>query len=237
MSAAFHLGEHSLLLERRHSLEHHHDYSHDLPMGDPHGGAVGGEDPGADGDGFATPAENQAVFISCSSHADAGDNTLIHVERWRPPDSRRRASEVSFARRRRFALCVRCFVASCDSVRTWFAFHLPTHLVELADGHRYVYDKLVSTLSLAAIEFLVATDLPRHVRRDESLRYWLSEHDIEVADRAIQDYYGDLDEFAAGKRVARSGRPGAGREVWQHTSFEDGRHAPVPAAPGHGIGP
>ena len=43
---------------------------------------------------------------------------------------------------------------------------------------------------------------PRHVRRDESLRYWLSDHDIEVVDRTIQDYYGDLDEFAAGKRVA-----------------------------------
>ena len=49
-------------------------------MGNPHGGVVGGENPGADGDGFATSAKNQTVFISCSSRADASDNTLIHVE-------------------------------------------------------------------------------------------------------------------------------------------------------------
>jgi hypothetical protein len=77
------LGEHSLLLERRHPLEHHHDYSHDLPMGYPHGSVVGGENPGTDGDGFATPAENQAVFTSCGSRAEVCDNTLIHVERRR----------------------------------------------------------------------------------------------------------------------------------------------------------
>ena len=76
------------------------------------------------------------------------------------------------------------------------------HLVELADGHRYVYDKLLSTLSLAATEQLVAQDLPQHVRHDESLRYWLRDHDIELADLAMQDHYVDADEFATGKRVA-----------------------------------
>jgi hypothetical protein len=33
-------------------------------MGYSLGGVVGREDPGTDGDGFATPAENPTVFIS-----------------------------------------------------------------------------------------------------------------------------------------------------------------------------
>jgi hypothetical protein len=201
MSVAFHLGEHSLLLERRDSLEHHHDYSHDLPMGIAHGGVVGGEDPGADRHGFA---EAKTLFISCSSHttADADDHSLIHVERWRPP-------EIAPPPERNE-------LGAPPSIRTLrpllrgelrMGAHVirvspSLHLVELADGHRIVYDKLVSTLSLAANELLVASDLPPHVRLDETLRYWLSDHDIEVADRATQDHYGDLDEFAAGKRIA-----------------------------------
>jgi hypothetical protein len=204
MSAAFHLGEHSLLLERRDSLEHQHDYSHDFPLGTPHGGAMGGEDAGADGDGYAPAAENKAVFISCSSRtqADSGEHTLIHVERWRPPE---------FAPPRE-----RSELSAPPSIRTLLPLlrgelRMGAHvvrvspaarLVELADGHRYVYDKLVSTLPLAAIELLVAPDLPRYVSRDDYLRYWLSEHDIEVADRTSREQYGDLDEFAAGKRIA-----------------------------------
>jgi hypothetical protein len=201
MSVAFHLGEHSLLLERRDSLEHQHDYSHDLPMGSAHGGVMGGEDPGADRARFA---EAKTLFISCSSrtHADAGEHTLIHVERWQPPavaplpepdepgapPSVRTLRPLLRGELRMGAHVVRVSPSS--------------HLVELADGHRIVYDKLVSTLSLAANELLVASDLPPHVRLDETLRYWLSEHDIEVADRDTQDHYGDLDEFAAGKRIA-----------------------------------
>jgi hypothetical protein len=201
MSVAFHLGEHSLLLERRDSLEHQHDYSHDLPMGFAHGGVMGGEDPGADHHGFA---EAKALFISCSSRTptDAGDHTLIHVERWQPPN-------IAPSRARNE-------LGAPPSIRTLrpllrgelrMGAHVvrvspSSHLVELADGHRIVYDKLVSSLSLAANELLVASDLPRHVRLDETLRYWLSEHDVEVADRDTQDHHGDLDEFAAGKRIA-----------------------------------
>jgi hypothetical protein len=203
MSTAFHLGEHSLLLERRHSLEPDHDYTHDFPMGTAHGGAVGDQDADADG-GFATPLENKTLFISCSSqaHADSGKPALIHVQRWQPP---------AFSPPRE-----RSRLGAPPSVRTLrpllrgelrldaevVRISPLANLVELADGHQYVYDKLVSTVSLEAIEFLVAQDLPAHVRRGSSLRYWLNEYDIEVADRTIQDYYGDLDEFAAGKRIA-----------------------------------
>jgi len=196
MSTAFHLGEHSLLLEQRNSLEHFHDYSHDLAMGTAHGGAVGGEDAGADGDGSAAPKDHKALFISCSAQS------LIHVARWRPPDlapptpghtlsappSVRTLRPLLRGELRMGARVVRVSPQA--------------RLAELADGHRFVYDKLVSTLPLAATERLVAHDLPGYVSRDESLRFWLGEHDIEVVDRTIQEYYGDVDEFAAGKRVA-----------------------------------
>jgi hypothetical protein len=204
MSAAFHLGEHSLLLERRHSLEPDHDHTHDFAMGAAHGSALGDQDTDADGHGFATPSENKTLFISCSSQTrtDAGDPTLIHVQRWRPP---------AFTPPREPSR-----LGAPPSVRTLCPLlrgelKMDAHvvrisplanLVELADGHRYVYDKLVCTLSLAAIEILVARDLPSHVRRGATLRFWLSEYDIEVVDRAIQGYHGDADEFAAGKRVA-----------------------------------
>jgi hypothetical protein len=202
MSAAFHLGEHSVLLERRHTLEHDHDHSHDFPMGSSHGGVMGGEDPGADGHGLATLAESKALFISCSSHTDAGDNTLIHVERWRPPEyahpEQRNELRAPPSIRTLRPLLRGELRLDAHVIRV----SPSAHLLELADGHRYVYDKLVSTLSIAAIEFLVATELPRHADRDESLRFWLGEHDIEVVDRATQDFYGDLDGFAAGRRVA-----------------------------------
>lgn len=206
MSTAFHLGEHSLLLERQNTLERLHDYSHDFAMGAAYGDAVGGEDGGADGDGFAAnpSIQNKALFISCSSRtqADTGEHTLIHVERWRPPDlatPRPRGALHAPPSVRTLRPLLRgelCLGANVTRIAP------AAHLLELADGHRYVYDKLVSTLTLAATEQLVTRDLPGHVRRDESLRYWLSEHDIEVVDRTMQDFFGDLDEFAAGRRVA-----------------------------------
>jgi hypothetical protein len=196
MSLAFHLGEHSLLLERRKTLEHSHDYPHDLEMGPAHGGAVGGEDAGADGHRPAAPKTNKAVFISC------GSDSLIHVARWRPPD----LAPAKAADKPGGPRSVRTLMPLLRGelrMNARVARVVPgEHLVELADGHRIVYDKIVSTLSLMATHVLVMRDLPAHVRRDESLRYWLSEHDVEVVDQVIREYYGDLDEFAAGKRIA-----------------------------------
>jgi hypothetical protein len=202
MSAAFHLGEHSLLLERRDSLEDSHDCTDGFPMGTAYGGSLGDED--FDPVGYGSPvtaAEKKALFISCSSgtEADAGHRTLIHVARWQPPD-----------------LAPTKAVRAAPSVRTLrpllrgelrLSSHVirvspEAHLLELGNGQKFIYDKLVSTLPLASTELLATRDLPLHVRRDETLRYWLSEHDIEVADRTTQDFYGDLDEFAAGKRIA-----------------------------------
>ena len=201
MSAAFHLGEHSLLLERRDSLEHLHDYPHDLPMGTAHGGIVGHEDSGADGDGFTAP-EYKTLFISCSSRSstDTGANTLIHVERWRAPDLAVSRTELHAPPSVR---TLRPLLRGELRLGAHVVRIVPAeHLLELADGHRFVYDKLLSTLSLPATERLAEHDLPQYVRGDVSLRYWLSDHDIELADQATQDYYGDLDEFETGRRFA-----------------------------------
>jgi hypothetical protein len=205
MAAAFHLGEHSLLLERRDSLEDSHDHSHDFPLGASYGGDLGDEDAGANGDGPAvSPAKRKALFISCSFHAQADlrERTLIHVARWQPPN----LAPAKPAPARRAPPSVRTLKPLLRG-ELRLSSHVvrvapEAHLLELANGQRFIYDKLVSTLPLACTELLATHDLPSHVRRDETLRYWLSEHDIEVADRTTQDFYGDLDEFSAGKRIA-----------------------------------
>ena len=76
------------------------------------------------------------------------------------------------------------------------------HLLELASGERLVYDKLLCTQTLAAVASLVLHEVPGQVRSDLALRYWLQDRDIEVADRQTQIAYGDVDAFAAGRRVA-----------------------------------
>lgn len=202
MSAAFHLGEHSLLLERRQSLEHSHDYSNGFPMGSAHGSAVGGKDAGTDGDGHAAPTDSKTLIISCSTraHDETGEHTLIQVERWRPPDLSKQGGELRAPPSVRTLMPLLRGELRLDAHVTRVV--PKAHLLELANGRRYVYDKLLSTLSLDATEALVMYDLPRHIRRDESLRYWLSDHDIELADRAMLEYSGDLDEFAMGRRFA-----------------------------------
>jgi hypothetical protein len=45
-------------------------------------------------------------------------------------------------------------------------------------------------------------ELASRISHAEFFRYWLSECDIEVADRASQVSHGDVDDMAAGKRVA-----------------------------------
>jgi hypothetical protein len=205
ISAAFHLGEHSLLIERRISLEDSHDRSHDFPMGTPGGGALGVEATGAHRQepGVSTP-ERRALFISCSSSGGAGayDQKLIHIERWRPPalapmtqgdEHSDPPSARALIPHLRGELRLDTRVVRISPLM---------HLIELANGGQIIYDKLLSTLNLASLARLVMHELPARIRCDEMLRYWLGENDIEVADRLTQDFFGDLDELAAGKRVA-----------------------------------
>jgi glycine/D-amino acid oxidase-like deaminating enzyme len=204
IAAAFHLGEHCLLIERRVSLEDSHDHPYDYPMGAASRSALGIEATAADRDQRGvTSAERRALFISCSSSAggDAHDRKLIHIECWRPPElttmpveehahppSARALIPLLRGERRLGTSVVRISPLQ--------------HRLELENGGQIIYDRLLSTLVLPALARLVAHELPVRVRCDEILRYWLGENDIEVADYSTQEYFGDLDELAAGKRVA-----------------------------------
>jgi hypothetical protein len=202
LSAAFHIGEHSLLLERRQDLEECHDRSHDFPMGVARTQSLGAEDSDPDGEGAGVSThERKALFITCSSQGDAGsrDHTLIHVTRWQPPaltPARPRTDSPTY---RTLAPLLRGELR----LGAWVVRINPSErLLELADGTRYVYDKLFCTQSLASVASLVLHEVPGRVRNDDALRYWLQDQDIEMGDRGTRQAYGDIDGFAAGRRVA-----------------------------------
>ena len=207
ISLAFHLGEHCLLLDRRESLENTHDHSNDFPMGSSRSDPVGCEGTAADGQRpGVSGAERKALIISCTSQGqgDAGDHTLIHIARWKPPEFNPAPRAEAAPALAPSAHALVPLLRGELRLGSLVVRISPTQrLVELANGVRFVFDKLVSTLSLSTMARLVMQELPGRVRHDESVRYWLSDHDIELADRATQQYYGDLDEFAAGKRVAQ----------------------------------
>lgn len=210
ISAAFHLGEHSLLLERRDSLEDSHDHSRNLPLGATRGGALGPEDAGADGQRSGTSVtERKALFIACSTTGEtpAGKDNLIHVARWQPPAlGPSPASDEFDDDNRREIGSLRGLVPllrgelrlGANVVRVSPSLHM----LELADGSRFVYDKLLSTVPIVELASLVMHEMASRVSHAEFFSYWLSEYDIEVADRATQICHGDVDEIAAGKRVA-----------------------------------
>jgi hypothetical protein len=205
ISAALHLGEHSLLLERRNTLEDAHDHSHDFPLGSARSGTVGREDPGADGQrqGVST-AERRTLFISCSSGSGTGanDRKLIHIERWRPPELAASPPPDDFSDLPSGRALVPLLRGELRLGVCVVRISPVAHLLDLADGRKILYDKLLSTLPLSTMARLVMHELPRRVRCDEILRYWLGEHDVELADRDTQDYFGDVDDFSAGKRIA-----------------------------------
>lgn len=72
----------------------------------------------------------------------------------------------------------------------------------VSTGESFVYDKLVSTLSLETLQRLIVDATPGRLRSDESWRYWLNARDIELLDSSSRSVAGELDAQAAGKRVA-----------------------------------
>ena len=78
------------------------------------------------------------------------------------------------------------------------------HRVELADGRTIVYDKLVSSVDAIVLIGLLQPELPDRIRTHQGLMYWLAARDIELVDDSTQFLYGDLDAFAAGRRVAET---------------------------------
>jgi len=221
ISAALHLGEHCLLLDRRTELKETHDHSLDFPLGSTHGGTVGAEDPHTDG-------QRPALFISCGSASEASPDArnLIHVTRWEPPSYAPVAqSRDAFAgSESRESIVVRALLPLIRGELGLGAYVVRVspslHLLELYDGRRFVYDKLLSTIPLPALTNMVMHEMTSRISNDDSLRYWLGEQDIELADQATQFCQGDVDEIAAGKRVAGNiSRALAGR-------FQANRHSP-----------
>jgi hypothetical protein len=155
VSAALHLGEHCLLLDRRRRLE------------------------------------------------DLNDRPVVHLARWTPPDLAGTCDEDP---RNDGYLSSRSLIPSLrgelrlDST----VIHIcpSQRLLTLEGGARFVYDKLLSTVTIVELTQLLAGELPNRVRSNESLRYWLNARDIELADRTTFAALGDVDDFAGGKRVA-----------------------------------
>jgi hypothetical protein len=168
ISAAFHLGEHSLLLERRTSLA----------PSDP---------------------ERQALFIACSSTGN--------VERWRPPTfppgtAPRDEFEISQPRSASLHALIPLLRGELRLAANVVRVSPSLHLLELEDGSRFVYDKLLITLPMPDVVGMVMHELTSRISHAEFFRCWLNEYDIEVLDRATQFCEGDIDEIAAGKRAA-----------------------------------
>jgi hypothetical protein len=76
------------------------------------------------------------------------------------------------------------------------------HVLRLSTGESFVYDKLVSTLRLDALQRLIVDAKPARTYSTDSWRYWLNGRDIELLDLPTQLFFGDVDGQAAGKRVA-----------------------------------
>jgi hypothetical protein len=79
-----------------------------------------------------------------------------------------------------------------------------THSVELSDGHQIVYDKLISGIQAVELAGLLQPALPQRIRTHQGLLYWLAARDIELIDESTQFLFGDVDSFAAGRRVAQT---------------------------------
>jgi len=205
ISAAYHLGQHSLLLEQRSGLPERDDCSNDRPVGAARDWFVGDEYGSADRrrPGLSS-TERKALFISCSStgQARADQPSLIHIARWQPPQFSSPADDTTQRQPASLQALVPLLRGEVRFGAQVLRISPSEHLLELADGTCFIYDKLLSTVSLSALLRMVLHELPAHVRRDESLRYWLSEHDVESGDRVTRASYGDIDEIAAGKRIA-----------------------------------
>jgi hypothetical protein len=87
---------------------------------------------------------------------------------------------------------------------TAIAIHTIEHRLRLSTGESFIYDKLVSTLRIPDLQRLVVDEKPGRIYSAESWRYWFIDRDIELLDQSTQQFWGDIDGQAAGKRVAET---------------------------------
>jgi hypothetical protein len=78
------------------------------------------------------------------------------------------------------------------------------HSVELSDGRKIVYDKLISGIQAVELAGLLHPPLPQRIRTHQGLLYWLAARDVELIDESTQFLFGDVNSFAAGRRVAET---------------------------------
>jgi hypothetical protein len=93
--------------------------------------------------------------------------------------------------------------------------------LEVSSGESFVYDKLVSTLPLEALQILIVDTTPGRLRSDESWRYWLNARDIELLDSSARLQAGDIDGQAAGKRVADAIRGAIAMKFSSKSALDD----------------
>jgi hypothetical protein len=218
LTAALHLGEHSLLLEQRphvgtiytgsEAQGGSNDCTSTLPVGAARTGVAGGEDRRADRQrpGLST-WERQEIARTRSppGQADRENGEPIVVARWVPPqlaptdcaaretESRESLEPLIPLLRGELRLGARVTRIAPSS-----------HRVELADGHAIVYDKLVCGVSSFEMILLLQPELPDRIRSHQGLMYWLAARDVELVDDSTQFLFGDVNPFAAGRRVAET---------------------------------
>jgi hypothetical protein len=222
ITAALHIGEHGVLLERRahvgaifegtQAQGGFDDCKSNVPMGPAGARDAGHQDLGADRarQGVST-WERQAIARACApGHGETGrqageESDTVVVARWIPPrldpvdepaiDSQSRASLESLVPLLRGELRLRTRVVRIAPA---------AHAVELADGRTIVYDKLVSSLQSIELIGLLQPELPDRIRSHQGLMYWLAARDVELIDDSTQFILGDVNAFAAGRRVAET---------------------------------
>lgn len=86
------------------------------------------------------------------------------------------------------------------------AIHTIERRLYLASGESFIYDKLLSCVSVPHLLRLIVDETPSRIRGGEWWSYWLECRGIELLDTAAQLDHGDLDGEAGGKRLAEKVR-------------------------------
>ena len=216
LTAALHIGEHSVLLEQRSQVSTIYmgdvpeggddDCKSGFPLGVAGAGITGAEDGGADSARTGVSAwERQEIARACAPSPQAQQGEPVVVARWVPPqlDATRSPSTDEPARESLQSLVpLLRGELRLDSRVSRIA--PAARRVELADGSSIVYDKLASSISSSDLIELLQPELPDRIRSHQGLMYWLAARDIELLDESTQFLYGDTNPFAAGRRVAES---------------------------------
>jgi len=229
ITAALHLGEHCVLLEKRAQVSAltgcqaqggSDDRKSSLPMGATCAGTTGAQDGGADRKRPGLSAwERQEIAHACApDHREAGregdeddqpdaqtDGQIVVVARWIPPRlDPADAASIDADSPESLLRLVPLLRGELRLGARVTRIAPAARLVELADGRAIIYDKLVSSIESIQLIGLLQPELPNRIRTHQGLMYWLAARDIELVDDSTQFVYGDVTPFAGGRRVAQT---------------------------------